>query len=79
MNLACCQSLVRELERYPSRAQAYYGDLEAAIAWLMDATFEATDPNEKAPLAAVELRARLLLERFRKRGTSGPLDARRAR
>ncbi len=67
VNLACCQSLVRELERYPTRVQAYYGDLEAAIAWLMDVTFKATDPNEKRRLAATELRARLLLERFRKR------------
>ncbi len=48
---------------------------EATIRWLMDAAFEATDPNEKARLAATEMRARLVLETFRKRGTNWTMDA----
>ena len=68
MNLAFCESLVLELEKQPGRVPIYYSDLEAAIAWLMDTTFGATDPKHKARLAGVEMRPRLVLERFRKQG-----------
>ena len=37
---------------------------ESLIAELMDATFEATDETEKARLAALEMRGRLVLERW---------------
>ena len=70
MDLSRVAKLIKSLERDPERVQTYYGDLEAAIRWLMDTTFEATDPNEKARLAATEMRARLVLEAFRKRGTN---------
>ena len=60
--------LIQSLESDPEHVRTYYGELKAAIRWLMDATFEATDPNEKARLAAAEMRARLVLEWFRKRG-----------
>ena len=66
MNLAFCESLIRELEERPGRVPVYHSDLEEAIAWLMDATFEATDPKHKARMAGVEMRPRLVLERFRK-------------
>ena len=46
--------------------QSHHGELEAAILWLMDTTFESTDPAEKARLATAEMRARLVLKRFRK-------------
>ena len=57
--------MVAELERDPERLPAYYGELESAIRWLMDLTFESKDPHEKTRLAATEMRARLVLERFR--------------
>ena len=66
VNLAYAESLIRELEAHPDRVPAYYSDLEAAIAWLMDTTFEATDPKHKARVAGVEMRARLVLERHKK-------------
>ena len=50
----------------PKGLPVYYAELEAALGCLMDATFEATDANEKARLAATEMRARLVLDRFRK-------------
>ncbi len=59
MNLSRCQALVAELERDPERVPAYYGELESAILWLMDLTFESKDPHEKTRLAATEMRARL--------------------
>ena len=68
MNLAHCQSLVRELERTPSHVPAYYGELERAILWLMDATFESQDTHEKVLMATTEMRGRLLLERWKAEG-----------
>lgn len=58
-------SVTPELETDLSRLPAFFGELERAIAWLMDATFESTDPKEKARLAATELRARGILEVYR--------------
>lgn len=40
--------LIENLERDHEHVQTYHGDLEAAIAWLMDATFEPNDPKWKA-------------------------------
>ncbi len=40
--------------------------LESAIRCLLDTTFESKDPAEKTRLEATEMRARLVLERFRK-------------
>ena len=65
-DLPQCQALVADLERDPQRLPAYHGELEAAVTWLMDRTFESTDPAEKTWLASLELRARGVLERFRK-------------
>ena len=66
MNLSRCQALVANLERDPQRLPAFHGELEAAVTWLMDRTFEETNPDEKVRLAATEMRARLVLERYRK-------------
>ena len=66
MDRPTCVNLVRTLEADPSRVPAFYTDLEAAIRWLMDTTFETADQDEKVRLAATEMRARLVLERFRK-------------
>ena len=65
MNATHCQILVAELERDPERVPAFYGELESSIACLMQLTFESNDPMEKARLAVVEMRARLVLERWR--------------
>lgn len=65
MDLSTCKSLIKELESDPERLPVYHGDLERAIEWLMDETFKSTDPLEKARLAATELRARGVLERYR--------------
>ncbi len=70
MNLAHCQSLVRELELSPSRVPAYYGDLERAILWLMDATFESEDKHERVLMAATEMRARLVLGRWKRQDSN---------
>ncbi len=66
MNLDHCKTLIAELEHDPQQLPAFYGELESAILWLMDTTFESKDPAEKSRLAATEMRARLVLERFRK-------------
>ena len=65
MDRPTAATLVRALEADPSRVPAFYTDLEAAIRWLMDTTFETTDQDEKVRLAATEMRARLVLERFK--------------
>lgn len=62
MDLFQTESLVRDLEHAPSQVQAYYAELERAISWLMDRTFESDCPDEKVRLAAIELRARGVLE-----------------
>ncbi len=40
------------------------------IADLQERTFRSTDEAEKVQLASLELRARLILDRWRKRGTN---------
>jgi hypothetical protein len=65
MDLACCKTLIADLEHDPKQLPAFYGELESAILWLMDTTFESTDPAEKSRLAATEMRVRLVLERYR--------------
>ena len=65
MDLPACQALIKELEADPSRLPMFHAEHERDIAWLMDTTFESTDPEEKARLAAMELRARGVLERYR--------------
>ena len=66
MNLQAIQSLLRELETDPQQLPVYYTQREESIVWLMDRTFESKDPNEKARLAMVEMRARGVLAVYRK-------------
>jgi hypothetical protein len=70
MNLNHCKTLIAELENDPQQLPAFYGELESAILWLMDTTFKSKDAAEKSRLAATEMRARLVLERFKKLGTN---------
>lgn len=66
MDASRCQALVAGLEIDPNLVPAYYGEHEASIAWLMQRTFDSKDSAEKTRLAAVEMRARLVLERWKK-------------
>ena len=52
MNLDRCKTLIAELEHNLEQLPAFYGELESAIRWLMDTTFESKDPAEKTRLAA---------------------------
>ncbi len=67
---ARCKVLVDTLERDPSAVPAYFMYLESAIKWLMDEIFalakSGEDDDEKMKLVALEYRARLVLERYRK-------------
>lgn len=65
VNLAYCESVVRELERDPKRVPAYHGELESAIKWLMHNTYLEASPDKKTRMAATELRARMVLKRYR--------------
>ncbi len=66
-----CKPLLADLGQSPRRVQLHHGDLESMIAWCMDEIFELAksgeDKERKMELVALEYRARLLLERWRKR------------
>lgn len=66
MNASRCRILVAELEADPDCVPAFYSELESAIRALMDTTFESNDPKEKTLLASIEMRARLVLDWWRK-------------
>ncbi len=70
VDLSRCQALVAELERDPERVPVSYGELESVIRWLMDTTYLESDADNRTRMAAVEMRARLVLERFKKLGTN---------
>ena len=71
MNLTRSQHLIETLEADPGKLPAFYIDLERFIAWCMDEIFRLAkggdDDERKMKLVALEYRARLVLERFRKR------------
>ena len=70
MNLATAKTLLDALEESPQHVQLHYGELERLIATCMDTIFELSlsseDNDRKMALVAVEYRARLLLERYKK-------------
>ena len=45
MDRPTCASLVRTHEADPSRVPGFYRDLEAAVRWFMDTTYETTDQD----------------------------------
>ncbi len=65
------QRLIETLEADPVKVTAYYIELEQFIAWCMDDVYRLAksgeDDERKMKLVALEYRARLVLERFRKR------------
>ncbi len=71
MDLTRSQHLIETLEADPSKLPAFCLDLEQFIAWCMDEIFRPAksgeDDERKMKLVALEYRARLVLERFRKR------------
>ena len=70
MNVARSQRLIETLEADPAKPPAFLIDLERIIAWCMDEIFRLAESGEdderKMKLVALEYRARLVLERFRK-------------
>ncbi len=71
MDITRSQHLIEMLEADPGKLPAFYIDLEQFIAWCMDEIFRLSktgdDDEGKMKLVALECRARLVLERFRKR------------
>ncbi len=70
MDLQHCQALIDTLEADPGKTPLFYLHLENAIAWCMDEIYRLAKsgehPDEKMKLVALEYRARLVLERYRK-------------
>ena len=71
MDVTRSQHLIETLEADPAKLPAYYIDRERFIALCMDEIFRLAESGEdderKMKLVALEHRARLVLERFRKR------------
>ena len=71
MDLARSQRLIETLEADPAKLPVFYIDLERFVSWCMDEIFRLAksgeDDERKMKLVALEYRARLVLERFRKR------------
>ena len=71
MDLTRSQRLIETLEADPGKLPAFYIELENIIARCMDEIFRLAKSGEddecKMKLVALEHRARLVLERFRKR------------
>jgi hypothetical protein len=68
---ADCRSLLADLERTPRRVQLHHAELETMTAWCMDEIYRlaksAKHKERKMELVGLEYRARLLLERWKKR------------
>ena len=71
MDITRSHHLIETLEADLAKLPAFYIDLERFIAWCMDEIFRLAksgeDDERKMKLVALEYRARLVLERFRKR------------
>ena len=71
MDITRSQHLIEMPEADPAKLPAYYLHVENVIAWCMDEIFRlaksSEDDEHKMKLVALEYRARLVLERFRKR------------
>lgn len=74
MDLSKAEFLLTELERHPERAQLHHGEIEKIIASCMDEVYglakTGADDERKMRLVAIEHRARLPLERFKKLGVN---------
>ena len=66
LNIKDAVAFVSNLEQNLGPESAHRRSLEGLIAELMEETFRSNDPSEKALLASVEMRARLILERWKK-------------
>ena len=62
--------LLTRLEHYPGPESTYRPTLERMIADLMEQTYRSTDASQKITLATLEMRARLIRERWLKQGTN---------
>ncbi len=74
MDITRSQHLIEMLEADLVKVPAFYLHLESVITWCMDEIFRLAksgeDDERKMKLVALEYRARLVLERFRKRGAN---------
>ena len=73
IDLAQAREFVTELERDPKRVQLYHGELESLIAQCMNEVHEFAKQGEterKMKLVAVEYRARLVLQRWKRQSTN---------
>ena len=70
MDRCTCANLVRSLEDAPSKVSAFYATLAAAIRRQTASIYKTLDPFEKAGFAAMEMRARLVLEPYRKQNAN---------
>ena len=70
MNLANAKTLLDSLEESPQHVQFHHGELERLIRECMDEVFtlakSGADNDRKMQLVGIELRTRLLLERYKK-------------
>ena len=69
IDLDKAREFVTNLERDPDRVQAYYGELESLIAECMAEVHQLAktgETDQKMKLVAVEYKARLVLERWRR-------------
>lgn len=74
VDLADSETLVGQLEKSPERVPLYYGHVNKLIACSMNGIYrlslKSADSDRKMRLVALEYRARLVLERFKKLGTN---------
>ena len=71
LNTADSKALLADLERSPRRVQLHRAELESMVASCMDEIYELAKSGEakerKMELAALEYRARIVPERWKKR------------
>lgn len=70
MNLPASEQLLSELYAQPDRVQTYFSELERLISECMDEVYRLAQTGEDDVLkmrhVAIEYKARLLIERYRK-------------
>ena len=73
IDLGRAHEFVGELERDPERVQLYHGELETLIAACMEEVRQLAKQGEtkrKMRLVAIEYKARLVLERWKRQSTN---------
>ena len=72
MDFSQSKALLDDLQRSLARVQLHHGELVSMISWCMDEIYglakSGEDNDRKMELVALEHRARLLLDRWKKQG-----------